>query len=346
MTATQKLAQWLSQEKHTRNAVRFLGIIFIFSAFLKGLDATAFAVQISYFGLVRTPGLVHGVALLLIGVESVLGILLIFNIHLRRLTLPLTFGVLGGFSLLLLWAWLYTDIKDCGCFGKFLRMSPGVSLLKNAFLFGLGLAGWRGSVTWPDPRRSNGLSLMAWTRERQALFPALMIAGIPCLIMALSLISSHPLESRTGETASVVASARRPKDPDRKLAGYKVQWEGKELDLSHGVYFVAMLSDSCEHCSEMVTAINQYGHNPQLPAMVGLVLGEADTYAQFIATFKPRFATTRIPVLEFFDLIGNAPPRFYLVRDGKALQFWDEQIPTSETILQAMKHSDVKPDSK
>jgi len=40
-------------------------------------------------------------------------------------------------------------------------------------------------------------------------------------------------------------------------------------------------------------------------------------------------------LMEWFQYIGEAPPRFYLVRDGEAIYHWDEHVLPIEEILAA-----------
>jgi len=121
-----------------------------------------------------------------------------------------------------------------------------------------------------------------------------------------------------------------------KFGAYPVDWEGKRLDLAKGVCVVAMLSDSCEHCAEIVEGLNRLSQKPDFPPIAGLILGEEDTLRSFRQTYRPRFATRLIPVLEFFDLIGDAPPRFYVLRDGKSLKYWDENLPAEVAFREAL----------
>ena len=127
-----------------------------------------------------------------------------------------------------------------------------------------------------------------------------------------------------------------------KFAAYPVDWEGKRLDLAQGLYLVAMLSDSCEHCADIVDGLNRLSQKPDFPPIVGLILGEEDTLRSFRQTYRPRFATRLIPVLEFFDLIGDAPPRFYVLRDGKSLKYWDENLPAEAAFREALPNTSRK----
>ena len=118
----------------SRVILRVLGVVFILSAVLKALDLTAFAVQISYYDIVREPWIVWSIALAMIGLEAMLGLAMLTGVWLRWVTLPAVLALLVGFTGLLGWAWAFTDLEDCGCFGKYLPMTPGESILKNGVL--------------------------------------------------------------------------------------------------------------------------------------------------------------------------------------------------------------------
>ncbi|MCX7014333.1 MAG: hypothetical protein NTW86_17580 [Candidatus Sumerlaeota bacterium] len=332
-----------------------LGIAFILSSVLKAMDWTAFAVQVSYYGIVREPWIVRAISLALIGLEFGLGCALLLRLALRSLTLPAVFALLLGFSLLLVWAWVFRDLKDCGCFGKYLPMSPGESLWKNAVMLAMvGFAWWglrgrskreRGepsSLQNPlKPRRAGRLTLDAGRLWRLGLLAAGTLG-----VMAFAVVNPFA-PSASGEASALASSdnfapvnegsSDEPGDGGGKFAKYSFEWQGERLDLGMEVCFVAMLSDSCAHCAELVASLNRMSKDPSLPRIIGLVLGEEETLKNFRATFHPEFATRLIPVLEFFDLIGDAPPRFYLVDNGREAKYWDEEIPQAAAILEAAK---------
>ena len=137
-----------------------------------------------------------------------------------------------------------------------------------------------------------------------------------------------------GFAASSAGAQEQPGDsPGGPFAKYSVEWEAKTISLAKGTYIVAMISDSCEHCGEIVAALNQLAETPGLPPVVGLVLGEDNTLRRFRDAYGPRFPTALIPVLEFFNLIGDHPPRFYVIEGGKTTKHWDAEVPPDGTII-------------
>jgi hypothetical protein len=318
-----------------------VSMVFLVSSGLKALDLTAFAVQVSYYGIVRLPALVRALAIGTIAVEAALGMALLLRLGLRRVTLPVTMGLLVGFTGLLTWAWAFRDMKNCGCFGKFLPMTPGEAILKNLAMIALAAMAWWGEGLRKavpeeasaggnlggngDDRSTNGRTVTA--RQR---ITALQRHWLLCV----------PLAAAGGMVALAVVNpwggAAIPANPGGKFAKFSMDWDGKRLDLGKGLYVVAMLSDSCSHCAEIVGGLNRLSASPNFPPIVGLILGEEDTLRSFRATFAPKFPNRLIPVLEFFDLIGDAPPRFYVLKDGQIVKQWDETLPTEAVFRSAI----------
>ena len=339
--------------------IKAFGLIFILSASLKALDFTAFAVQVSFYGIVREPLLVRTIAAGLIGLEAALGIALIVNLALRRVTLPAMLVMLIGFTGLLAWAWAFRDIKNCGCFGRFLPMGPGESMLKNMVMIALALWAWRTPAhrghEEPDPDlpqkeirelfQTPVLLQKRWSIARPGKIglAALMITFTMSLIglAAVRSMRSTPKPIPVNEHRARIKdpsppTCARQAKPAESLINYKMSWQGREIDLARGTCFVGMLSDSCVHCAEDVAKLNRLMERPGFPPVVGLMLGEEDSLQNFQAAYKPKFPLMLIPVLEFLNLIGDAPPRFMLVMDGRQIKFWDDKLPDESAVMQVL----------
>ena len=166
-----------------------------------------------------------------------------------------------------------------------------------------------------------------FTALQIGLFGHFLTRGLlrPVVIPLLSEARSRSLnDARTGEESST-------------FARYSFTWNNSPVDLGRGTYLIAMLSDSCAHCAEIVGALNRLSAEPGFPRIVGLVLGENETLKAFQATFQPSFPTRLIPVLEFFELIGDAPPRFIMIKDGWQVIYWDDEYPDAKKIRTAAK---------
>jgi multisubunit Na+/H+ antiporter MnhC subunit len=362
-----------------------VGVVFLLSAFLKALSFEEFAVQVSYYGIVRTPWVVIGIALGATALETGLGVGLIAGRDRARRLLPVVAGLLVFFSLLIAYAWAFQGLKDCGCFGKYLKMTPGVSILKNGVLLALVGIAWR--------KKSPELEWESSSPHVGAYWHVAAVVTAMAVVVGLSLFSLNRAEARhnrlnagepnvlaEGDLSTPSGAERiqtdesdrpRANDPGTvsspsvstplstpsessshstplpatgaKLSGkgifsgYAVEFPDGQHELSRGLYFVAMISDSCEECAAIVKDLNALAANKDLPPLLAFVLGEGETLARFRKTFTPQFPTQLMPALEFLDRIGDAPPRFYLVKDGQVLQQWDTKRPPNEVdVLEAV----------
>ena len=318
-------------KKVTIGCVYFTAIMFLLSAFAKCVDIRSFAVLISYFGIIREPIIVLSLAVLIVTMELTLGLTMIVSRALRPLCLRATLGVLAGFSSILVYGWLFKNLQDCGCFGSFVKMSPLVSLLKNAVLMGIAGAGLYGYS-----KNSVAMHPIFTYRGKQQL-KAFVFAGSLFLFVG-GLVYSFSKESVQAGDAGVKEKAGVAQTSDRKFATFQIQDQGKTVDLGQGTYLVAFLSDSCEHCQEIVSQLNALPQtSPDLPPVVALVLGEADTLKQFRQQFKPNFPLAILQPLLFLDFIDDAPPRFYLVQNGKSIAYWDKELPGKEVLLKTLR---------
>ena len=299
---------------------RSLGLLFIFSAASKAVDMTAFAVQVSYYGVVTDPTLVRLAAVFSVWTETALGVALLVGWRLRGWTLRAVFALLVGFTGLILYAWAFKGLEDCGCFGKYLQMSPGVSVLKNLVMMALVVAAWLGNrKREPSPVPDE------ITMYRKYAGPVMAVLCVGTVIAAL---------------ASGAATQRY--NNDRPYSQFRFESDGQLWDLGSGEYFVVLLSDSCEHCEEVMFELNDLPLRvPDMPPVVSLFLGEEQPFEKLLELVRPEYPTFLIDDLVFFHLMGDAkaPPRFVHVRDGKELQHWNEELPENDDLTKAFRDS-------
>ena len=115
----------------------FVGILFLFSGFVKGIDPAGFqykledyleAFHLPIFGLLVIPG-----SFLLPFAEFAIGITLLAGI-LSRLSIKLAFAFMLFFTPLTFYLALKNPVTDCGCFGDALVISNWQTFYKNVVL--------------------------------------------------------------------------------------------------------------------------------------------------------------------------------------------------------------------
>jgi uncharacterized membrane protein YphA (DoxX/SURF4 family) len=119
-----------------------LGLTFVFSGFVKGIDPWGSAYKFTdYFNAFHFPwltDLAFGLGVLLAAAEFALGIALIFNFFLR-ITSWFTLAFMVFFTLLTLVIALTNPVTDCGCFGDALVITNWQTFYKNIVLLALAL---------------------------------------------------------------------------------------------------------------------------------------------------------------------------------------------------------------
>lgn len=311
-----------------RCVVLTLGLLFVVAAVAKALGFTAFTVQIAYYGIVREPWLIQSVAISTILLETILGVALLTGTLLRGWTLRAIFLLLVFFSGLLVYGWIVKDLEECGCFGPFLKMSPAAALLKNAAMMIAVACAWRRSHAG-DSRPAFGGSLpQLGIREKIAAM--VLVSALVCTSFA------YHIQTRADFPTWEASKNASKTDSGSPFARLRFEVEGKQWDLGKGEYFVAFLSDSCDHCEADFRRLNALRRQlrGRMPIVV-LVLGEEESLERLRKRTRPEFLNLLIPPLRFFSFVGDAPPRFYYVHSGQGIKYWDKTLPRSNELLEA-----------
>ncbi len=129
--------------KALRNSIRILlGLVFIFSGFVKGVDPMGTAYKIEDYLIVYGAQWAEPLALtfsvILCAFEFALGIYLVLNLK-PRLTSVLTLLLMVYFTLVTFFDALYNLVPDCGCFGDALKLTNWQTFYKNIVLIAFAL---------------------------------------------------------------------------------------------------------------------------------------------------------------------------------------------------------------
>ena len=115
----------------------FVGIVFVFSGFVKGVDplGTAYRIQ-DYFiayGMEWAMPLALFLSISLCALEFMLGVSLILNLRLKQLSWVLLL-LMSFFTLVTFYDALYSPVPDCGCFGDAIILTNWQTFYKNLVL--------------------------------------------------------------------------------------------------------------------------------------------------------------------------------------------------------------------
>ncbi|MBO6632513.1 MAG: DoxX family membrane protein, partial [Psychroserpens sp.] len=116
-----------------------VGALFIFSGFIKLNDPLGFSYKLQeYFSydVLNIPSLIPyalGLAVFVVVFEVVLGVFLLIG-YKPKFTVWSLLAMIIFFTFLTFYAAYFDKVKDCGCFGDFLKLTPWQSFWKDVIL--------------------------------------------------------------------------------------------------------------------------------------------------------------------------------------------------------------------
>jgi uncharacterized membrane protein YphA (DoxX/SURF4 family) len=123
-----------------RNLLRIvIAIIFITSGFVKAVDVVGFSFKLeeyfspTVFNIPFLEKLALPMAIFVVGLELVLGLMLLFKIKIKESLFTLI-GICVFFAFLTFYSAYYNKVTDCGCFGDAVKFTPWQSFWKDITL--------------------------------------------------------------------------------------------------------------------------------------------------------------------------------------------------------------------
>ena len=296
---------WRSNVPHLIAGV--VGIVLLSAAFIKMTDLDLFIRQMRDYGIISNYLLLSINARALIALECTLGVgLLLF--YRPKLTLLLTSALFLIFVGATGWAWLTDATKDCGCFGAWVKRTPGEAVIEGLILLALTLIAW-------------GISRPTRKPEARSKTWAIVVACLAGLI--LPLVFGFPVTR---------VDPNQTKAGDILLGDFQI--EGLDsIDLAHGDYLLILMDTDCSHCRDAVAALNWLAEDPDLPEIIGLSSNDVDQLEKFRKDLQVIFPIGHITEEDFWRLLGDGNvPRTFLVRDRVVQEVWNIEIPDEQTI--------------
>lgn len=274
-----------------------MGAIFIFSGYSKLYPIEPFEYTFVDIGIVGWQ-LAPFVARLLIGLEFLIGILLILNLNLRKFTYKLGISILILFSIYLVLLNFFTGNKgNCGCFGTIIEMTPLQALLKNAIMLMVFFLLYRFHEGW---NLKNKL-------KRLIILPILTAFVFPFILNPVELDYSEAYLNKPENNFKIEL------DSLYKNATLNVP----PKTLSEGKHIIAFLSLTCKHC---IIASNKmrvlHERNPQLPFYFVLNGDEKNLKRFFDLTTTSDIPHCMLLGRSFVYLAGTSLPVIYLVNNS------------------------------
>jgi len=273
-----------------------MGGVFVFSAYTKLYPIEPFEFTFADLGL--SWQMAPFAARFLIGFEFLIGVLLILNIQLKKLTYKSSIITLIVFCIYLLLQIVVSGNKgNCGCFGTTMQMTPLQALLKNIGML-IVFAGLY--------KLHNGFN---FGKLSKYIIGALLVTSIvlPFVLNPVRLDYSGAYLAKPEETFNLpldtLYNNALVNTPPKKLA--------------KGKHIITFLSLTCSHCriaAKKIHIINQ--RNPAIPFYIVLNGKPEDLIRFFEDTHIENLPYCMLKGTHFIYLAGLSLPSIYLMNNS------------------------------
>lgn len=291
-------------------AAAILGAVLVVAAYAKALDPGLFATQLQDL-LPLSAAVAHGLAALIVGVETGLGVALLSGWR-RPPVLLLTNATFLAFLGIVLWQYVHPGEEgaSCGCFGQLIERTPGQAVVEDLVFVGLSALAWFGRPV------AQGITARAVVVSLAGLL------GVGAALWSPSL----PLDDYATGLA-----------PGMTVAATHLDETIPALD--DGRHFVVLLDRGDPAAPGLVAHLNA---RLKLPGGKTRVWGIAEENAQLAAAFVwsagPAFEV-RSASPRMLRTLYRTLPRCALIDDGHVLRTWSGLPPDS--VLDALARGDL-----
>ena len=288
-----------------------VGLILLFSGLIKAEDMELFIRQIRDYEIITGRIPIVLIAWGLIIAECSLGTALLISFR-PNIIVPITSFLLVIFIGVTGYAWISGVTEDCGCFGNWVKRSPGGALVEDFLM----LAALTPSWLW-------GRNSETDSNRVKSIILTVMCAAVFILPLAFGFSVSRISGPGPG-TAYI----------DEDLLNVMSR---DQVDLKRGEYIIVVMSTDCLHCRESVAELNRIAGEEDLPDLMAFTPNDPEQILEFVELFEPAFPVLRITEENFWELLGDGDvPRIILVNDRRVLKIWNETIPDIEEIREAI----------
>jgi hypothetical protein len=284
-----------------------IGIILLTAAILKAYNIELFIREIKDYQIISDRLMLIAGAWGLIITEFVLGTSLLIYYR-PKVVIPLTLSLFVIFLGAVTWALVTGVTEDCGCFGSWVKRSPGGAIIEDLVMVAILILSWPGR-SYPAQNNS---------RIKPLIIIIALIAGI-----VLPISFGAPVKELIG-ISDGQGTAKENLFTVQGLAG---------VDLKNGSYIFVLIGTDCSHCRDSVEEFNRIARMTELPRLIALSADSEDQRASFVKDLKPVFPVMGIKEDDFYRMLGTGlTPLSLLVVKQHVLKTWEEEVPTVDAI--------------
>jgi uncharacterized membrane protein YphA (DoxX/SURF4 family) len=253
-----------------------LGLVFIFSGYTKLYPIELFEITFVDIG-VSTWKIAPFLARIMIGLEFLLGILLVLNLYVRKFTIKAVIAMLLMFTIfLIITIIMQGNSGNCKCFGNMIEMTPLESIIKNIILILLSLLIYFFHDGYKIPFRKIILILCI-----------LASFILPFILNPVDLLTSEQMQDGEVNYKLDLDLIYNSDDPVKP-----------KIDLRKGKHLITFMSLTCPHCR--VAGYKLHVINKQNPEISMYMFLNGEDY-----DLKPFFDDTRAENIPHSMLLGQ-----------------------------------------
>ena len=280
-----------------------LGLVFIYSGYTKlvpVIETFEFTfIDIGIANWYTAPVM----ARLLIGLEFFIGLLLLFNYHLKKFTIPLTVSILLFFILYLIGQLIFSgNTVNCGCFGEHHRMSPLQAIIKNVIMIVGSLLVYFFYEGWKVKFNSLLLSVIGLT-----------VCTLPFIINPIDYhYSSNNMDEKINYRLDLDL-LYHPED--------SAKVEIPKVELRKGKQVLAFLSLTCSHCRIAAKKFRLIKKQNSALPIYFILNGDKENYSPFINDTKAdNIPSSYCLGKTFIQLASSQLPRIYYLENSMVVK--------------------------
>lgn len=327
-----------------------ISALFIVSAFAKLYPSPYFAISTfevkQLYPLGFTEGFAPYFSRILIGIEFALGIAILINHHLKRITIPATILLLVVFIVQLAYETFFSgNSGNCGCFGELIPMTPVEAIIKN--IIAVGLLVWLLKLL-PSDGKSNiwvlftiallgvlSLFMLAPMQSKtkqidNSFFNEDNVLGTEIDTTLTTVIPTieKAIEAENTKTEAEIVKEDIKEDikvdaPKAVKSGYTPYFK----NIDQGKKILCFFAPGCDHCQDTAKELHQMKlKDPSFPDVYIIFMDEeVDKIPEFFKIAGTKYPFQVIDIISFWTILGNNrdTPGIKYLWNGNEIKYYD-----------------------
>jgi len=317
-----------------------ISALFILSAVAKLYPSPYFAISTFEVKQLYPLGFSEGFApyfsRILIGIEFALGICILLNHYLKKITIPATILLLAVFTIHLTYTtFISGNSGNCGCFGELIPMTPVEAIIKN--IIAIGLLVWLFKLLPIDGKSNFWLLKSVGLGCILALF---MVAPMKSstttidnsnfteeqnigTIVDTTLSTVLPTIEKAIDSVNKIKEEVKIHEPSAKKSGFANFFPNIDKDKKILCFF----APGCDHCQETAKLLTEMRQKDKSFPEVSIIFmdEEVDKIPDFFAIAGKKYPYQIVDVISFWNVLGNTrdTPGVKYIWNGNEIKFYD-----------------------